>query len=192
MQAASNQHSNSHSNSATVTKLVSSLVTFCLVAVLCLVATSQPHHPWNVDRRLSAPADKFENVSNGEHVSGNISVLRPGVSSLCLCNPTATNVHLLVEQAPFLYSIRGWVSNSGPCNCISSGTLPRRAKEGQPFGCSYIRQGDYEYSPCQGQEKFYYQRNSNLVGQYLCSGSPPVCRYHGFCRQPSCSTYHPR
>jgi len=185
LRAASNQHR----ESATLTNLVSSLVTVCSVTVLYLIATSQPHHPGNFDRKLSVPADQNENISSSEHMSGNISVSRPGVSELCLCNPTATQVYLSVTIAPSLSITSAFVSNSGPCSCFGRASLPGHAREGQPFRCWYIRRGDSHFSPCQGRGQFYYRSNSNLMGQYLCSGSPPVCRYNGFCVQPRCRQY---
>jgi len=170
--------------------LASISIAVCLVTVLRLATAPRPQHPANSNRRLSAPSGPSENVSSPTYLSGNISESISAVNELCVCNPTATRV-LLVHQITASSTVStAWVSSSRPCACSWSENFATYGREGQALSCWYVYVVDNvaRASRCQGG-RFYYSRHSNLAGRYVCSGSPPVCSYSGFCRQPSCLQY---
>jgi len=168
--------------------LASISIAVCLVTVLRLATAPRPQHPANSNRRLSAPSGPSENVSSPTYLSGNISESIPAANTLCVCNPTATRVFLATPITASFTVSTAWVSSSRPCACSSSENFATYGREGQLLSCWYVVDKVALSSQCQGG-RFYYSRYSNLAGRYVCSGSPPVCRYSGFCRQPSCLRY---
>jgi len=165
--------------------LTSISIAVCLVTVLRLATAPGPQHPGNSNRRLSAPSGPSENVSSPAYMSGNISESIPAVNTLCVCNPTATPVYLSIPLASLTLTT-AWISNS--CDCLWSDNFANYAREGQALSCWYIDRNVALPSQCEGHQ-FYYSRHSGLAGRYVCSGSPPVCRYSSFCRQPGCLRY---
>jgi len=184
------QAANKQSKQFTWKKFASISIAVCLVTVLHLATAPGPQHPVNSNRKLSAPSGSSENVSSTAYLSGNISESIPAVYTLCVCNPTKTRVSMSVHVITSTISVTlttGKVWNSQPCACLGANSLAPYATQGQALSCRY--NVDQYTLPCQGARRFYYDRNSGLAGRYVCSGSPPVCRYSVFCRQPSCVQY---
>jgi len=142
-----------------------------------------------VAMNLSRPTHSSWNnkIFQGPYTNPNpVIITRWPVKTVCLCNDSPRRVWLSLQSKKsaggYFWSTSSRVVGPGQnrCGCADEAALRWWGTDGAVLTCRWVHEwdGPLRTNPCQGNS-FQYDRNSNLMGVYVCNGNGPTCTYSG-------------